>query len=125
MRIPWRLREVYWWLHIRIRDLPARLRLGFWPHETWNLDVTIAKFVIPRLRFLRDTNCGHPTHMTEEKWKAIQDEIIWALEMVEDDSRWYNIPSVVKGDYKAIHNLSDNRQKGCILFGKYLQSFWS
>lgn len=109
----------------RLKMVPARLRLGFWPDETWSLDETIAAFVVPRLKYLKEHNHGYHGD-TEEGWKAIQDEIIWALEAIISDGSWYDgyfdIPP--KERCYKIQALEDRRQAGCELFGKWLQGLW-
>jgi len=56
------------WRH-RIKKLPVRIRHGFWPSDCWNLDVTFARFMAPRLRYLRDHTHGYPEGMTELEWE--------------------------------------------------------
>jgi hypothetical protein len=72
--------------------------------------MTIATFTLPRLRYLRKLDSGHPASLTPAEWQAILDEIIWTLEAVVDDSAW--------------NTLEDRRQAGCELFGKHFQHLW-
>lgn len=104
----------------RLKMVPIRLRLGFWPYEVWNLDMTIAAFAAPRLKYLSQIDHGHPCGLTPDEWRAIQDEIIWALEAVADDSSWYG-PDY---DYEKVRALEERRSKGCKLFGFWFQALW-
>jgi hypothetical protein len=92
--------------------------------------MTIAAFALPRLRYLRKLDSGHPTALTSAEWQAILEEIIWTLEAIVDDSAWYGDyqivaePSVGKAQSARIAALEDRRQAGCELFGKYFQHLW-
>lgn len=56
-----------------------RRERGFDDSETWNLDMTIAKFILPRLIVFRQLNNGMPQEHTEESYNAVLDEIIEGL----------------------------------------------
>jgi hypothetical protein len=102
----------------RLGMIPARLRLGFWPHEVWSLDQTIARFVLPRLKYLRAVNCGYPGDLTQEQWDKILDKIIWSLEYCSDDGRYYGYnPTTYKAD------LTRSR-KGFALLGRWFDHLW-
>ena len=57
-------------------------RQGLDETETWNLDVVIACFLVPRLKlFKRKTNCIPEGH-TEKKWQKTLDKMINAFEII-------------------------------------------
>lgn len=71
---PWQT-KLYWWCYHhgprQIKDLyhntvsmPRRMgqyiKRGFPDHKLWSLDVTIAEFVAPRLKRLKEIKHGHP-----------------------------------------------------------------
>ena len=84
-------------------------RHGFCPCETWSLYANIAKYTVPRLKYLRDNKIGvpsefGPTHGRvlspspaqkaaddkawkegEAKWDAVLNEILFALEWCVDE----------------------------------------
>ena len=64
-----------------------RLERGFDDTETWNLYVTIAGFVVPRLKRFKEVTIGYPASMTEKEWDECLDKMIFAFETVlnEDD----------------------------------------
>lgn len=64
----------------------------FKDYETWNLDNTFARFIVPRLKRFRelvaspDTVYGYPGTLNNmEEWLEILDKIIWAFEQYDKD----------------------------------------
>lgn len=54
-----------------------RLERGFDDSETWNLDLTIAKFVLPRLESFKESFMGYPGFLkNEDEWKAILEKCV-------------------------------------------------
>ena len=51
-----------------------------------NLDSTIARFILPRLKFFRKKTCSYPRGLTFEEWKDILDKMILAFEFILDTS---------------------------------------
>lgn len=83
---------------------------GFDDTETWGLDNTIVKFVLPRLKRFREVVISHPHAMTMEEWKATLDEMIAGFEqMLDRDSSGYD------------HEKAD---KGMALFAKWFHDLW-
>lgn len=62
--------------------LYQRLTRGWDDSETWSLDYSVAKFMLPRLiRFKEITNSSvTPTNLPQEEWNDILDSIIYSLE---------------------------------------------
>ena len=79
---------------------------GFDDSETWNLDNTIANFVLPRLKRYKELNNGCPildgfdesldenNDKMHEEWNRIIDRIIFSLERIskDDESDWIKYP---------------------------------
>jgi len=83
---------------------------GFEPTECWNLDNTIAKFITPRLKYLKEHKCGYPGNLTENEWDDIMDKMIYAFE-----------------NYKIGHIEEENEKKideGVFLFAKWFRNLW-
>lgn len=59
-----------------------RMTRGFDDTELWNLDYTIIKFILPRLKEFKNLSKGsYPSEVgTEEKWQEILEKIIIGLE---------------------------------------------
>jgi hypothetical protein len=72
-------------------------RTGISSDETWNLDVTIAEFILPRLKLFKELTEGYPGELEKlyrkegedkavEKWNEILDEMIYSFEKIS--KRW-------------------------------------
>lgn len=57
---------------------------GFDDRETWSLDNTIAKFVLPRLKRFVSVSNGHPGNITEAEWKKILRKMVRGFELLAD-----------------------------------------
>ena len=65
------------------------------PKELWNLDYTIAEFVLPRLKMFKKKYIGDPGcdgMDTREKWDVALDKMILAFEYLLDDNWWIGNP---------------------------------
>lgn len=81
---------------------------GFDSTELWNLDVTMAKFISPRLKAFRDNLHGSPCNLAMEEWISILDKIIETFDNICLDSQ---------------PNQHDPTE-GLALFAKYYSYFW-
>lgn len=92
---------------------------GFSDTETWSLDSTISKFIIPRLKRFKEVSNGFPgdIDMTAEKWSIILDKIIFAFEfhLVADD--WSNNKEGFDVEYAKY-------EEGMQLFAKWFGHLW-
>lgn len=92
------------WFHskkLSIKDVYQRITKGYADSESWSLDSSTAKWILPRLKHLRNNFYGMPPNLelyktektkeyyslTEDEWRDILDKIIYAFEFVlnEDD----------------------------------------
>jgi len=89
------------------------LKQGFSDTEVWNLDTTIAKFVLPRLKRLKEIHHGYPHNLTEEKWEEILETMIKGFEIYtkRDELNWS------QSDSKII-------KKSLKYFSKYFLNLW-
>lgn len=83
------------------------------PKELWNLDYTVAKFILPRLIKFKENSSGFPGYDeadTMDKWQDILQKMITAFEyIVTDDDWWIDDPSY---DYsECLHVETDNVAK--------------
>jgi hypothetical protein len=97
-----------------------RKKCGFDDRETWSLDYTIAKFVLPRLIRFKEVNNGRPNNLTWDEWNKILDKMIYSINAVVHE--WDHNPeqtsgSTLKKHYRKTH-------EGLILFGKYFRHLW-
>lgn len=94
-------------------------KYGFDPSETWNLDQTIANFVLPRLQHFRDNVHGHPSNMTEDEWMEVLDKMIFSFEASVYDYADLDVEDIAKQKkkFKII-------QEGFELFGMHFMNLW-
>ncbi len=83
------------------------------PKELWNLDYTVAKFILPRLIKFKENSSGFPGYDeadTMDKWQDILQKMITAFEyIVTDDDWWIDDP---RYDYsECLHVETDNVAK--------------
>lgn len=75
--------------------------------------MTITKFVLPRLRRFKEVEAGYPGGLTESKWDAMLDKMIYAFETFED--HWDK--ELTPKEWRKIH-------EGFRLFGKWFMDLW-
>ena len=69
-----------------------RRRRGFDNTELWNLDMTISRFILPRLKEFKDCTYGYPAKFKSHKeWDEILDKMIEAFELTSSDKSWYDL----------------------------------
>lgn len=91
------------------------------PKETWNLDYSIAKYVLPRLKLFKKLENGYPGRGemdTIEKWDAALDKMILAFQyIIEGDDWWIDNPEYdyIKGChfYDKVSKNGKTRQLMC------------
>jgi len=93
-----------------------RLFRGWDDSDTWALNYTVAKFVVPRIRRFREIGSSYPCNITVEKWDEILADIQFAMEFVADDGK-YNCCS--EDDLDMIRY-----RKGMKLFFEYWDTLW-
>ena len=93
--------------------------------ETWNLDKTIARFVLPRLKLYKKVNNAYPgigEADTPEHWDELIDKMIAAFELaLKDDS-----DKIFKSeDWKEnVLRKDATIQEGLAAFAKWYQYLW-
>lgn len=115
------------------------------PKETWCLDISLAKYIIPRLKKFKKLNNGYPGRGemdTPEKWDEALDKMIQAFEYVINlDEYWiddpkYDYTDIMFGKNKEFYEkIKENKitedirrlaaiNEGLQLFAKYYMSLW-
>jgi len=131
-----------------IKRAYQRCTRGWTDRDLWSLDYTIAKFALPRLIELKKKMHGVPNSMfeelpegryehdaeqvrlAEEKWNAVLDEIIFAMDYVANHREYDYHPKKVwpekptKEDYAELHEVEKRVQAGLELFGEHFRSLW-
>ena len=63
-----------------------RLERGFDETELWNLDTTILKFILPRLKAFKENTFGHPGDFKDmDDWLDCIDKMIKSIEDIIND----------------------------------------
>lgn len=121
------------------REQRILVRIDRW--DTWAMDYTLAKIILPMLKQLKATKHGaplvemqdRPKHLTGgaideygldehhfEAWDWALDEMIYAFDCkANKDETYFRLvdPDEVKAENARIHN-------GFVLFGKYYEGLW-
>ena len=88
---------------------------GFSDKETWSLDMTMAEYILPRLRRFKELHDGYPHDLDEEKWIEVIDTMIKAFEISSNQFNADAMPTVE--EYKTMQIGLDN-------FAKYYMNLW-
>lgn len=166
------LQKIEWWCD----SWPRKVSIRVDNYDVWNLGDTLAMIALPMMyefkrqgiqgsphvddadvpEYLRSTaappldenekNCGGVDKFHHQRWVWVVDEIIWALEQVNDqdaDSHFFvreksdygpsdlvdekgyfksNITSFDKEGYAAFNA---RKERGLTLLGKYLEAIWN
>lgn len=64
----------------RIKFIWQKWTRGFSDEEMWNLDITISKFILPRLKRHFEINKSVPYGVDEAEWEEIKKKMIIAFE---------------------------------------------
>lgn len=97
----------------RERRFAAQRRSRGWDDsETWSLDHSLAKLILPRLKRFKELNNGIPYGLNEENWNAALDKMIAGFEVH------------VKGSWQADKKDMVIARRGIALFAKYYPCLW-
>ena len=97
----------------RFKYLWQRITRGFSDKELWNLDITIAKFIHPRLERLIEYQHGYPEGWGEQSWKGALKKMARAFEIIGTDDFW-----------ELDQKLDNEIKEGLDLFRKYYFDLW-
>lgn len=115
--------------------------------DTWSMDETLAHIVLPMLEQLKEKTHGYPNGLTEKKWDAILDEMIFAFRSKTIDwqdefisGEWdvfltevtgsdnmemnYGDKHTYKIDKESMDKVQKRITKGFKLFGQYYENLW-
>ena len=111
-----------------------------------DLDNTLARFILPRLKFYKKNIIGSPLEFTVEEWKDILDKMILSFELILNDHEPdfgdlnYHTEKTDAGIWKLIEDDDSTFdrdayekwhkdreatiEEGLKLFAKYFQDLW-
>lgn len=106
-----------------------RLKHGFDDTELYNLDVTIAQFVLPRLKRFKELSKAYPGYLTEDEWSDILDKIIFAFEITIDCVEYTGVCAELENlpfkEFKEKWKEYDaKRTEGLKLFAEHYNNLW-
>jgi hypothetical protein len=131
-----RIFRLWWWRDIRfaIKERWQRLTRGFSGSEWWEFHSSASKWMLPRLKYLREHKHGYPCTMfpddveldsdtsqevceaAAKKWDDIMGEMIWALEFYAEEPEW-----TTHEDYMVLYNRAN---AGMVLLATYWGALW-
>lgn len=102
-----------------IKFFYQRRTRGFDDSETWALDTSLSRLIVPRLKRFKELNDGFPVPIFEtyEQWNEALDEIIWSFEWFANEERW-NL-----SNEEEIEQLK-RAEAGIQLFAKHFDHLW-
>jgi hypothetical protein len=96
-----------------IRFFKQRLVRGWDDGDTFSLDYSLAKVILPRLKRFKEVTIGHPSDTDEKEWQDKLDKMIAAFEFAGSETRW----SAPQSEYVK-------HAEGLRLFGEHYFSLW-
>lgn len=105
-----RMLEFPSWVRYRIRSLKA----GFNVEDTFSLDVSMAKWITPRLKYFKENLHGYPPDVTPEQWDEILEEMYIGFKV---SSRRYE-------DFPTTAEKAEKIKRALELFHKYYFDLW-
>ena len=108
------------------RHLCQKLIRGHSDRECYNLDATVARYIIPRLKTFKRLASGYPPEFRSMKeWHAAIDEMIWSFEFVLSDYNCEEYDFKNPKKWEMVQALNMKRyQKGIEMFAKYYNGLW-
>ncbi len=115
----------------RIRKKQLK-KLGVWVDnsELWNLDQTLAEYILPRLKKFQKVNIAYPgikPMSTFEVWQDAIGKMIRAFELCLTDPLdvYKDVLYKDKKEYmKLVNEMQKEIDEGLELFAKYFQYLW-
>ena len=102
------VKDAYYFL----RRKAFQVRHGFDYTDTWSLDYSLSKWILPRLKYFKDNHTSHPGCFTPEEWDAVLGKMIAAFELISED------------DYLGDNSKQKIVDDGLDLFREFFQHLW-
>jgi hypothetical protein len=96
-----------------IRFFFQRLIRGWDDRETYSLDCSLAKIIVPRLKRFKEVSIAVPVNLEEKEWSEIIDTMIASFEFFGSEQRW-----------NATNEEIIKHQQGLNFFAEYYNSLW-
>lgn len=89
---------------------------GFDDSETWSLQQSLSRVILPRLKRFKEVRVGYPSDLSQEEWDNILEDMVFAFEFFASDDQYTKYPSDGKEYKRAL--------KGIKLFSKRFGNLW-
>lgn len=103
---------------MKLKYIFQKLIRGYSDDELWDLDDTLARYILPRLKRFREVNTNsYPGECGSlKRWYRKLDKMIWAFDYVIRNKEYDDIKEIQKDNKRC--------QEGLELFGKYFWNLW-
>ena len=90
----------YWIVRSFFRNnLYGRIKYGFNIEDTWSLDISVAKYLAPRVRYLANNSHGYPGSLTDE---LIKTDKLTPYVGKDEPETWHNILMFIADGFDVI-----------------------
>lgn len=87
------------------------------PKETWDLDISLAKYILPRLKAFKKNTTGYPCSLSSmDEWYGILDKMILTFTYITEGFIFESEP------YE--NGLMEKVEEGLELFRQYYFNLW-
>jgi hypothetical protein len=101
-----------------------RVFRGWSEDEMWNLDVTLARYIYPKLEYFKGCHGSHPADVTWEEWLKILDKMIRAFRYVADEEEFKIEDPDIEVYRQKLKAAEDDCREGLELFARYYRNLW-
>lgn len=98
-----------------------KIRRGYSYYDIVSLDCTIADFILPRLKYYKENNIGHPCDLSMEEWLTILDKMIYAFDSCSSNNAFEDNFEFNSPEYQ---NHREKIREGLKLFAEHFESLW-
>lgn len=134
--------DVIFFFRVLLPGYFQRGKRGWANHDTWGLDITLAKIIADSVKYLRKNTYGYPTNLTKQKWNSILKRITWTFMIAQKVSnrevyltknrkQYLRLRKIIRSDsdlYNGVviftHQKTKKFYKGFDLFKKYFFNLW-
>lgn len=120
-RLKDRLADIFYYPVLHFYQRRTR---GFDDRDMLDLNYTMAKFILPRLKYHKEITCTWPGEChfkSNEEWHECLDKMIFAFEYIIESSetlKWCDVPC------EEIVAVEKKMQEGLRLFGEHFTALW-
>ncbi len=115
------IEEIYNIIAYEVKKVKDKIFRGYSDEEVWGTSYSLAKIVLPRLKWFKESKrTGYPDGENEKDWEKKLNKMIKAFELyIADEEGKLNCRN--RKNYKK---QNEQIQEGLELFGKHFRSLW-